>query len=169
MPKEPIISGNFKGMAVIQIFYNNSINSCSSISKWIQIDQELMNSMIFTSKTNRYIESQNDGNVIKLYDDNKQYVNTYTFNTRHGIYLNDKPSGSVECLNIIDYIDESEESDNIEQPPDFFELYGFVERLSEKSEKSERRSIGRNSFSSVMSVADEETIDGIFIFGDIIY
>ncbi len=167
MPKEPIISGNFKGMAVIQIFYNNSINLCSSISKWIQIDQELMNSMIFTSKSCRYIESDNNGNVIKLYDDNKQVVKTYTFNTRHGIYLNDKTSGSVECLNIVDWIDESEESDDQSQPSDVFEFIDFVERLSEKSE---RKSFGRSSFTSVISTNnDDETIDGIFVFGDIIY
>ncbi len=167
MPKEPIISGNFKGMAVIQIFYNNTINSFSSISKWIQIDQELMNSMIFTSKSCRYIETNDNGNVIKLYDDNKQVVNTYTFNTIHGIYLNDKISGSVECLNIVDWIDDLDNSDEQSQPSDVFEFIDFVERLSEKSE---RKSFGRNSFTSVVSVTtDDETIDGIFIFGDIIY
>ncbi len=170
MPKEPIISGNFKGMAVIQIFYNNSINSCSSISKWIQIDQELMNSMIFTSKSSRYIESNDNANVIKLYDDNKQVVNTYTFNTRHGIYLNDKLSGSVECLNIVDWIDDSDDSENIvnqSQPSDVFEFIDFVERLSEKSE---RKSFGRCSFTSVITTnTEDETIDGIFVFGDIIY
>lgn len=166
MPKEPIISGNFKGMAIIQIFFNNSINSCSSISKWIQTDQELMNSMILTSKLSRYIETENDGNVIKLYDENKQQVTkTYTFNTRHGIYLNDKLSGSVECLNLVDYIDESE--DNTTEPSDIFEFIDFVERLSEKSE---RKSFGRSSFTSVISVnPDEESIDGIFIFSDVIY
>lgn len=168
MPREPIISGNFKGMAVIQIFFNNSINSCSSISKWVQIDQELMNSMIFTSKVTKYIETENNGNVIKLYDQTKQEVtNTYTFNPRHGIYLNDKFSGSVECLNLVDYIDESEQSDETQQTSDMFEFIDFVERLSEKSE---RRSFGRTSFTSVLSVnQDDESIDGIFIFGDVIY
>jgi len=167
MPKEPIISGNFKGMAVIQIFYNNSINSCSSISKWIQIDQELMNSMIFTSKSTRYIESNDNANVIKLYDDNKQVVKTYTFSSRHGIYLNDKILGSVECLNIVDYVDDSDESDDVDQPSDVFELIDFAERLSEKSE---RKSFGRSSFTSVISAnTEDETIDGIFVFGDIIY
>lgn len=168
MPKEPIISGNFKGMAVIQIFLNNSINSCGSISKWIQIDQELMNSMIFTSKTSKYIETENDGNVIKLYDENKEKVtHTYTFNTRHGVYLNEKTSGSVQCLNLVDWIDDSDELDDQAQPSDVFELYGFIERLSEKSE---RKSFGRSSFTSVLSVnTEDETIDGIFVFGDIIY
>lgn len=168
MPKEPIISGNFKGMAVIQIFSNNSINSCGSISKWIQIDQELMNSMIFTSKTSKYIETENDGNVIKLYDENKEKVtHTYTFNSRHGIYLNEKTSGSVQCLNLVDYIDESDESNNTTQPSDMFELIDFVERLSEKNE---RKSFGRSSFTSVLSVnLDDESIDGIFIFSDVIY
>ena len=168
MPREPIISGNFKGMAVIQLFYNNSINSCSSISKWVQIDQELMNSMIFTSKVTKYIEIENNGNVIKLYYQTKQEVtNTYTFNSRHGIYLNNKLSGSVECLNLVDYIDESEQFDETQQTSDMFDFVNFVERLSEKSE---RRSFGRTSFTSVLSVnQDDESIDGIFIFGDVIY
>lgn len=168
MPKEPIISGNFKGMAVIQIFSNNSINSCGSISKWIQIDQELMNSMIFTSKVTKYIETESDGNVIKLFDNDKQKVTkTYTFNTRHGIYLNDNFSGSVQCLNLVDFIDESDEAEDTTEPSDMFELFDFVERLSEKSD---RKSFGRSSFSSVISTnGNEESIDGIFIFGDFIY
>lgn len=162
MLREPIISGNYKGMAVIQIFCNSSINMCTSISKWIQIDHELMNSMMLTSKLIKYIETENDGNVIKLYDDKKeQVINTYTFNTKHGIYLNNKFSGSVECLNLIDYINESEE---VKQPIDIFD---FIEQLSEKSE---RKSLSRSSFTSVISVNQEdESIDGIFIFGDVIY
>jgi hypothetical protein len=165
MLKEPIISGNFKGMAVIQIFRNNSINTCTSISMWIQTDQELMDSMMLTSKVSKYIETESDGNVIKLYDDKKeQVINTYTFNTKHGIYLNSKFSGSVECLNLVDYIDESEE---VEQPIDIFDFIDFVERLSEKNE---RKSISRSSFTSVISSnGEDDSIDGIFIFRDIVY
>jgi hypothetical protein len=159
MLREPIISGNFKGMAVIQIFRNNSINTCTSISKWIETDHELLDSMMLTSKSITYIESESDGNVIKLYDEKKeQIINTYTFNTKHGLYLNSKFSGSVECLNLVDYIDDSEE---LEQPIDIID---FIERLSE------RKSISRSSFNSVISAnGDDESIDGIFIFGDVIY
>ena len=159
MLREPIISGNFKGMAVIQIFRNNSINTCTSISKWVQIDHELMNSMMLTNKSITYIESESDGNIIKLYDDKKeQIINTYTFNNKHGLYLNSKFSGSVECLNIVDFIDESEE---IEQPIDIFD---FIERLSEQ------KSLSRSSFTSVISAnGDDDSLDGIFIFKDTMY
>ncbi len=169
MPKEPVISGHFKGMAVIQVFKNNTINNCTSISKWVAIDQELMNSMIFSSREIKYIETENSGNVIKLYDENKSNIkSTYYFNTRHGLYLNNKHTGSVECLNLIDYIEESDESDDSkdsDQAVDNEEDYGiFIERFSEKSE---RRSFGRSSFSSER-VSFDETIDGIFIFNDIL-
>lgn len=159
MLKEPIISGNFKGMAVIQIFRNNSINMCTSISKWVQIDHELMNSMMLTNKSITYIESESDGNVIKLYDDKKeQIINTYAFNNKHGLYLNSKFSGSVECLNLVDFIDESEE---LEQPIDIFD---FIERLSEQT------SLSRSSFTSVISAnGDDDSIDGIFIFKDTLF
>jgi hypothetical protein len=158
MLKEPIISGNFKGMAVIQIFRNNSINTCTSISKWIETDHELLNSMMLTCKSITYIESESDGNIIKLYDNKKeQVINTYTFNTKHGLYLNSKFSGSVECLNLVDYIDESEE---LEQPID---IYDFIERLSEQ------KSLSRSSFTSVISAnGDDDSLDGIFIFRDVI-
>jgi len=159
MLKEPIISGNFKGMAVIQIFRNNSINTCTSISKWVQIDHELMNSMMLTNKSITYIESECDGNIIKLYDDKKeQIINTYTFNNKHGLYLNSKFSGSVECLNLVDFIDESEE---LEQPIDIFD---FIERLSDQ------KSLSRSSFNSVTSAnGDDDSIDGIFIFKDTLF
>jgi len=159
MLKEPIISGNFKGMAVIQIFRNNSINTCTSISKWVQIDHEIMNSMMLTNKSITYIESESDGNIIKLYDDKKeQIINTYTFNNKHGLYLNSKFSGSVECLNLVDFIDESEE---LEQPIDIFD---FIERLSEQT------SLSRSSFTSVISAnGDDDSVDGIFIFKDTMY
>ena len=158
MPKEPIITGNFKGMAVIQVFKNNSINNCTSISKWIQIDQEIMDSMMTSNKETKYIETENNGNVIKLFDESKSIKNIYQFNARHGLYLSDSEKGSVECLNLIDWMDESEDT---EQNNEQTEFSNFMERFSEKSEKI---SFGRNSF----TIGNyEETIDGIFIFYDI--
>ena len=132
---------------------------CTSISKWVQIDHELMNSMMLTNKSITYIESESDGNVIKLYDDKKeQIINTYAFNNKHGLYLNSKFSGSVECLNLVDFIDESEE---LEQPIDIFD---FIERLSEQT------SLSRSSFTSVISAnGDDDSIDGIFIFKDTLF
>lgn len=162
MPREPIISGNFKGMAVIQTFYNNNINYCTSISKWFDTDRELLNSMMFTCKVTKYIETESDGNVIKMYDEKKlQVINTYLYNKVHGIYLNENLTGPVECLNLIDYINESDEIIQSD------EMFDFVERFSEKSE---RKSFGRSSFVSVLSEnTDDDINDGIFLIGDLVY
>lgn len=165
MPLEPAITGDYKGMAVIQVFYNKTLNYCTSISKWIEIDNELMDSMMLSSKITKYIEIENNGNVIKLFDDNREnVVKTYTFNNKHGIYLYNKFSGPVECLNLVDYFDESEK---IEQPTDINQLVNFFEK---PGEKNDRKKLSKSSFSSIISSNyDDETIDGIFIFTDIIY
>jgi hypothetical protein len=143
----------------------DSVGSEMCIRDRIEIDKELLNSMIFTSRITKYIETNNDGNVIKLFDEQKkEQLQTYTFNPRHGIYLNDKNKGSVECLNIVDFEDDSEEPD----PDNGYNInYVELELKERNSEKSERRSF-RNSFTSTCAYyGEEETLDGIFILGDI--
>lgn len=156
MEKNPVISGYFKGMAVIQIFKNNSINNCTSISKWIETDQELLNSMISNTKQIKYIETENSGNIIKLYDETKtNVICTYHYNSRHGLYLNNKHTGSVECLNLIEYINEENDLDQLTNNQE--DYLNFIERLSEKTD--------RKSFGSERASIDENP-DGFFMFGD---
>lgn len=145
----PIISSNFKGIAIIQIFYNNSINLCNSLSKWIQIDNELVNLIMITDKITKYIETENNGNIIKLYNNkNEKIIGTYIFNNKHGIYSNNNLTGSVECLNLVDYIDESVE---IEQPTNIID-YNDIDNFNNKKSFSEL------NFENVISTNDNDEI-----------
>lgn len=164
MPNQPIICG-FKGMAVIQIFKNRNINRCSSISKWIEIDQEIINSMMFTNKITKYIEIENDGNVIKLYNESHECViKKYTFNSKHGIYINNELDSIVECFNLIECIDDSIEEPYADNIIDFTDFFNKI------SDKSDLKSLSRTSFTSISTNGiDEDSLDGIFIFGDCVH
>ena len=164
MPNNPIIGG-FKGMAVIQIFKNKSINNYSSISKWVETDQELLTSMMFTNKIIKYIEIEDDGNVIKLYNEPPNCnIIKYTFDSKHRIYLNSEFDTSVECLNLIECIDDSIEEPCTDNIIDFTEFFNKI------SDKSDLKSLSRTSFTSISTTGfDDDSLDGIFIFGDCVH
>lgn len=167
MPNGPII-GNFKGMAVIQIFKNKRINSYSSISKWVEIDHELLESMMFTNKITRYVEIEKDGNVINLYNESRECIRKYKFNYKYRIYLNTDFDDSVECLNLIECID-----DSIEELPTN-NIIDFTQFLNKFNDENNLRSQSRTSFASASTSTsttgiDDDCLDGIFVFGDCVY